>query len=179
MEVVLETVRPGVRERDVIAAVVRWSMEQCATTGRTDLLGAAGDAGAAAPPHLQNRVIERGDVVTVLIENSGTWRLLRRARTDGRRGRAPAELQEELELAIDAQRASLARLVPALAARTSGDAHNASSRARPAEDTRIHCHGQGYDLVERPLARFDETMSIEEGMHIAAIRRNAAHGIWS
>jgi hypothetical protein len=40
------------------------------------------------------------------------------------------------------------------------------SRGLPAE-LRLYCHGQGYDLVERPLVRFDETMAIEENMHLA------------
>jgi hypothetical protein len=35
------------------------------------------------------------------------------------------------------------------------------------EERRIHCHGQGYELVERPLIRHDESMAIAESMHIA------------
>ena len=35
------------------------------------------------------------------------------------------------------------------------------------EERRIHCHGQGYDLVERPFVRFDETMTIEADMNFA------------
>jgi Xaa-Pro aminopeptidase len=34
------------------------------------------------------------------------------------------------------------------------------------EDQRLYCHGQGYDLVERPLVRQDEDMKIEENMLI-------------
>jgi hypothetical protein len=36
---------------------------------------------------------------------------------------------------------------------------------RPPE-RRLHAHGQGNDLVERPLIRFDEPMTIVEGMNI-------------
>ena len=32
---------------------------------------------------------------------------------------------------------------------------------------RLYAHGQGYDLVERPLIRADETMAIEETMNLA------------
>ncbi len=35
------------------------------------------------------------------------------------------------------------------------------------EERRIHAHGQGYDLVERPLIRWDETMRIQAGMNFA------------
>jgi Xaa-Pro aminopeptidase len=35
------------------------------------------------------------------------------------------------------------------------------------EETRLYCHSQGYDMVERPLVRFDETMTIEANMVLA------------
>jgi hypothetical protein len=31
-------------------------------------------------------------------------------------------------------------------------------------ETRLYAHGQGYDMVERPLIRADESMWFEEGM---------------
>ena len=34
------------------------------------------------------------------------------------------------------------------------------------EETRLYCHGQGYDLVERPLIRHDEPMTIQKNMNI-------------
>ena len=34
------------------------------------------------------------------------------------------------------------------------------------EESRLYCHGQGYDLVERPLIRHDEPMTIEKNMNI-------------
>ncbi len=34
------------------------------------------------------------------------------------------------------------------------------------EEKRLYCHGQGYDLVERPLIRHDEPMTIEKNMNI-------------
>jgi Xaa-Pro aminopeptidase len=40
------------------------------------------------------------------------------------------------------------------------------SRGFPTE-LRLYCHGQGYDLVERPLVRADETMALEAGMNLA------------
>ena len=39
------------------------------------------------------------------------------------------------------------------------------SRGLPG-DRRLYCHGQGYDLVERPLVRPDDTMIIAENMNI-------------
>ena len=40
------------------------------------------------------------------------------------------------------------------------------ARSLPPE-LRLYCHGQGYDLVERPLIRADETLTLEAGMNIA------------
>jgi Xaa-Pro aminopeptidase len=34
-------------------------------------------------------------------------------------------------------------------------------------EKRLYAHGQGYDLVERPLIRADETMALEAGMNLA------------
>jgi hypothetical protein len=34
------------------------------------------------------------------------------------------------------------------------------------EEARLYCHGQGYDLVERPLVRNDEPMKIEKDMNV-------------
>src|SRR6266849_5355519 len=34
------------------------------------------------------------------------------------------------------------------------------------EEKRLHSHGQGYDMVERPLIRHDETMSIGKNMNM-------------
>jgi len=36
---------------------------------------------------------------------------------------------------------------------------------RPPE-SRLYCHGQGYDLVERPLIRTDESLKIAKNMNI-------------
>ena len=40
------------------------------------------------------------------------------------------------------------------------------SRGLPLE-TRLYAHSQGYDLVERPLVRADETMRLAAGMNMA------------
>jgi hypothetical protein len=47
------------------------------------------------------------------------------------------------------------------------ETHNAFMRAHgrpPAK--RVYSHGQGYDMVERPLIRFDEPLAIAANMNI-------------
>jgi hypothetical protein len=34
------------------------------------------------------------------------------------------------------------------------------------KEPRLHCHGQGYDVVERPLIRHDEDMVLGTSMNI-------------
>ena len=58
---------------------------------------------------------------------------------------------------------SPARPARDIAARTTT---TCARRGLPAE-LRLYAHGQGYDLVERPLIRADETMKIEEHMNLA------------
>ena len=45
------------------------------------------------------------------------------------------------------------------------DAYMRSNNFPP--ELRLYCHGQGYDLVERPLVRSDETMALAAGMNLA------------
>jgi Xaa-Pro aminopeptidase len=56
------------------------------------------------------------------------------------------------------------------------EAFNAFMRknGRP-EEARLYCHGQGYDLVERPLIRSDEPWTIQKDMNIV-VHPTYAHG---
>jgi Xaa-Pro aminopeptidase len=181
LEVLLAAIEPGVRERDVVAAAVAWSTRQGSDYGLYMIGSAApGEAALVGPPHVQNRVIESGDAVSILIESSGPGGYYTELGRTCVLGRAPAELLEEFELARAAQRATLALLVPGTPCEEIWAAHNAFMRAhgRP-EETRIHCHGQGYDLVERPLVRFDEPMTIEAGMNVACHPAYEHRGMWA
>jgi len=59
-------------------------------------------------------------------------------------------------------------------------AHNAFMRARGMrEETRLYAHGQGYDMVERPLIREDETMPIAAGMNIVVHPGHATPSVFT
>jgi Xaa-Pro aminopeptidase len=47
------------------------------------------------------------------------------------------------------------------------------------EETRLYCHGQGYDLVERPLVRSDETMTLAAGMNLAVHPGYETDAMWA
>jgi Xaa-Pro aminopeptidase len=82
-------------------------------------------------------------------------------------GRASSELKDEFAFALEARKFNLTLLKPGARCKDVFEEYNAFMRknGRP-EERRLHCHGQGYDLVERPLIRQDEPMSIEKQMNI-------------
>jgi hypothetical protein len=68
---------------------------------------------------------------------------------------------------LEARRFTLDLLIPGTPCKRIWDEYNAFMRqnGRP-EEARLYCHGQGYDLVERPLVRNDEPMTIQKDMNI-------------
>ena len=47
------------------------------------------------------------------------------------------------------------------------------------EEQRLYCHGQGYDLVERPLVRHDEPLAIKANMNITCHPSFVTKGIFN
>ena len=68
----------------------------------------------------------------------------------------------------EAQAHTLRLLKPGASCADIAKSHDEHMRGRglPPE-LRLYAHGQGYDLVERPLIRADETMLIEQHMNLA------------
>ena len=83
-------------------------------------------------------------------------------------GKASNELIDGFESTKEAQAHTLSLLKPGTACAEIAQSHDAYMRARglPPE-LRLYAHGQGYDLVERPLIRADETMTLDEHMNLA------------
>ncbi|MFZ1996410.1 MAG: M24 family metallopeptidase [Solirubrobacteraceae bacterium] len=169
MRVALEAVQPGRRESDITAVAERAAQELGSEAGI--FLSGAGPIGEPAvitQRHHQNRVIRAGDVLALLVEVDGPGGLYAELGRTCTVGPAPARIKEELELVLAAQRFTVERLVPGAACRDVFAAYNEFLRehGRP-EEQRIHAHGQGYDLVERPLIRADETMQVQAEMNFA------------
>jgi len=117
--------------------------------------------------HYQNRVIQAGDTVVLLVEDSGPGGMYTELGRSCVVGRASSELKDEFAFALEARKFNLTLLKPGARCKDVFEEYNAFMRknGRP-EERRLHCHGQGYDLVERPLIRHDEPMSIERHMNI-------------
>jgi Xaa-Pro aminopeptidase len=130
--------------------------------------GAPGQAVWQANKHLQNRVLREGDVFTLLTETNGPGGQYTELGRTCVLGKAPQELKDEFAFLLEARRFTLERLVPGASCKEIWDAYNAFMRSHgKPEEQRLYCHGQGYDLVERPLVRYDEPMRIQKDMNIA------------
>jgi Xaa-Pro aminopeptidase len=168
MEAAFAAVEPSRRDSD-IAAVAQHRSQELGSEQGIYLCASAppGEPAAIGPRHLQHRTLREGDVLMLLIENNGPGGMYAELGRTCVLGKAPQRLLEEHAFTLEAQEHCLGLLRPGVPAADVFAQYNAFMRehGRP-EERRIHCHGQGYDLVERPLVRFDETMRIEADMNI-------------
>ena len=168
MDAVFNAVRPGMRDLEVAAIAEqvghRLGSEQglflcsSAPVGASEMFGNR---------HLQNRVIQPGDQYTLLVENNGAGGFYTELGRTCVLGKASQEMKDEFAFVLEAQNIVIDLLRPGASCKDIFESYNAFMRAngRP-EEKRLHCHGQGYDMVERPLIRFDETMPIQTYMNI-------------
>jgi peptidase M24-like protein len=78
-------------------------------------------------------------------------------------GPAPQKLRDGFELVRKAQVRTVRQLKPGASPREIFAAHNEfMTRHGAPPETRLHAHGQGCALVERPLIRSNETMRLED-----------------
>lgn len=162
-------IRPGMHDFEVMAKAQYLGQLHGSELGM--FFGSSAPLGEPAllrPRTQQGRMLAEGDVFTLLIENNGPGGYFTHLARPIVLGHASAELQDAFCAALEAQRFTLQRLRPGASAPELFAQYNAHLRARGwPEEARLHCHGQGYDLVERPLVRHDETMAIDAGMNIA------------
>jgi Xaa-Pro aminopeptidase len=170
MERVLSEIKPGMRDTEVtaLAQYVGHLMgsEQGTFNGASAHLGQP--SSVMWHRHEQGRTIRKGDHLNLLVENNGPGGFYTEISRTFVFGRSSNELQDAFELCKDAQKATVAKLRPGVACRDVLLAHNEYMTSHGGkEEKRLYSHGQGYDLVERPLMRHDETMAIEPGMNLA------------
>lgn len=166
---VLEHIRPGLRDIDVTsfaqAEGQRLGSEQGIHLGASAPLGIRSPF---MPRYLQGRTLEASDHLSLLIEVNGPGGFYTEIARTIVLGKATNALLDAFAAVREAQEHTLSLLKPGTPARDVAAAHDRYMTARglPAE-TRLYAHGQGYDMVERPLIRADETMTVEEGMCLA------------
>jgi Xaa-Pro aminopeptidase len=168
MRAAFAAVEPGMRDRDIAAIAQCYSQRHGSENGIYLCASMPADQPAQfSQRHYQNRVIQQGDTLALLVEDSGPGCMYTELGRSCVVGKASDEIKEEFAFALEARKFNLSLLKPGAACKDIFAAYNDFMRknGRP-EEKRLHCHGQGYDLVEPPLIRSDEPMKIEKDMNI-------------
>lgn len=181
MEHVRKIIRPGLKGFEVHAEAVY----SCAMQGslRQLVLIGSGPPGTPAtfvPLHYQNRVIQEGDQVSVLIEVNGPGGLYAELGRMFSMGDPSQELQDAFAVSLEAQEHALSLIKPGADPKELWDANNEFlEKKNYFPERRLYAHGQGYDLVERPLLRYDETMKIKSGMNLTIHPTASNQNVWA
>lgn len=168
-EAVCGFIRPGLRDIDVI----NFAQAEAHRLGSDNglFLGSSAPMGRAArfkPRQRQGKTIEKGEHFSILIEVNGPGGMYAEVARTIVLGRATTKLKDQFAMVKEAQDHTLSLVRPGAEAAAIAGAHDAwmTDRGLPPE-RRLYAHGQGYDLVERPLIRADETMKLAAGMNLA------------
>ena len=168
MKAAFAALKPGMRDAEVSAMAQYYS--RCHGSEQGIYLCASAPLGTPSKfsqIHMQNRVIKESDYVTLLVEDSGPGSMFTERGRTAVGGKVPQAMKDELAFTIEARKVTLDLLKPGVPCKEVWDGYNAFMRknGRP-EEARLYCHGQGYDLVERPLIRNDEPWTIQKDMNI-------------
>ncbi|WP_316170870.1 MULTISPECIES: M24 family metallopeptidase [unclassified Bradyrhizobium] len=166
---VCRVTRPGLRDIDVTSAAQMKAQQLGSEQGI--FLGASAKIGIRSPfmgRHFQGRTLAEGDHLSLLIEVNGPGGFFCEIARTLALGKASAQLRDGFAAVKAAQEHTLSLLKPGMSAQSIAAAHDAymTSRGLPPE-VRLYAHSQGYDMVERPLIRRDETMAVASGMNLA------------
>jgi Xaa-Pro aminopeptidase len=165
---VLSHIKPGMRDIEV-AALAQYEgqllgSEQGIFLGMSAKLG---QPAFFAQRHFQGRTLRPGDHMSLLIENNGAGGFYAEISRTIVLGKASQELIDGFEIVKEAQQHTLRQFKPGASCKEISLAHNEFMKQKglPPE-SRVYSHSQGYDLIERPLMRADETMNLEKGMNM-------------
>ena len=161
-------VRPGMKDFEVMAYAQYLGQLKGSEGGY--MLGTSAPPGQPAMLRhrpFQGRTIRDGDVLMFQCENSGPGGFFVHLGRVFMLGKASREMQDAFAEVVEAQQYTLRLLQPGASCKDVFAQFNAYLRSRKLpEERRLHCHGQGYEVVERPLIRDDESMDIAPGMNI-------------
>lgn len=132
--------------------------------------------GSSAPPGApaqirgrreQGRQMRDGDIIYYQCENTGPGGMMTHVGRYYVLGKAPQELVDAFGIICEAQDNTVRMLQPGADCAAIFAEHNAFMQKHGMhKEPRLHCHGQGYDVVERPLIRHDEDMKLGPCMNI-------------
>ena len=162
MRAAFAALRPGMRELEVAAVAEQVGHSLGSEQGLfLSFSGPAGTPGQIVNRHLQHRALAAGDQFSLLIENNGPGGYYCELGRSAVLGTATPQMKEQQRVLLEVQQFCVDQLRPGADCARIFEDYNAHMRSRGLpEERRVHFHGQGYDMVERPLVRFDETMPV-------------------
>jgi Xaa-Pro aminopeptidase len=166
---VLSQIKPGMRDIEV-AALAQYE-GQLLGSEQGIFLGMSAKLGQPAffsQRHFQGRTLRPGDHMSLLIENNGAGGFYAEISRTIVLGKTSQELIDGFEIVKEAQQHTLRKFRPGASCKEISLAHNEFMKQTGVPpESRVYSHSQGYDLIERPLIRADETMNLEEGMNMS------------
>jgi Xaa-Pro aminopeptidase len=169
MRVAFESLRPGMRELEVAAIAEQVGHSLGSEQGLfLAFSGPAGTPGQIVNRHLQHRALRAGDQFSLLIENNGPGGYYCELGRSAVLGKVTPQMRDQQRILLEVQQFCVDQLRPGADCARIFEDYNAHMRGRGLpEERRVHFHGQGYDMVERPLVRFDETMPVAANMYFS------------
>jgi Xaa-Pro aminopeptidase len=166
---VLKEIRPGLRDIDITAVAQRKGQGLGSEQGI--FLGGSSPLGTRSPfvpRFMQGRTLAKGDHLSLLIEINGPGGFYTEIARTVVLGAASQELRDGFAAVKAAQDYSLSLMKPGASCREIHAMHNEyMKRNGLPPEARLYAHGQGYDMVERPLIRQDDDMILQSGMCLA------------
>ena len=166
---VVSAIKPGMRDIDV-TSIAQHEGQRLGSEQGIFLGGSAkiGIRSPFVPRFMQDRTLSKGDHLSLLIEINGPGGFYTEIARTIVLGKASSELLDGFAAVRAAQDYSLSLIKPGAPPAEILERHNAwmLQHLLPPEH-RLYSHGQGYDMVERPLIRHDETMPLAAGMNLA------------
>ena len=178
IEAAMKAVAPGKREIEIAAVAEHFVLDHGGEQGLFMCCShAGGEPTYWGNRHVQNRTLREGDMFTLLTESNGPGGFYTEISRACVLGKAPQELRDNFTILLEARKFTLNLLKPGASCKDIWDSYNGFLRkhGKP-EEERLYCHGQGYDLVERPLVRLDEPMPIRANMNITCHPTYVADG---
>jgi Xaa-Pro aminopeptidase len=168
MEAVVKEIKVGMKDSDV-AAIALHAGHSLGSEQGVYLCQSwqIGKPAAIGPRHNQDRIIQQGDSFNMLVENNGAGGYFTEIGRTIVLGEATQEQHDEFAFTLEAQRFTLDLMKPGAACAEIWSKYNSFMVENDrAPESRLYCHGQGYEMVERPLIRKDETMTIQKNMNL-------------
>lgn len=171
---------PGRRDFEILADIVH----KVTNLGSEEqlVIGASGPPGRPVPMqkrHFQNRVLREGDQFTLMTEVNGPGGMYTEIGRVFFIGKPPSELKDAFEMAKETQKVTLKLLKPGASPGEIWKANNEFLVTKGfLPETRLYAHGQGYDLVERPAIRDDESMELKARMNITVHPIIGSDRVW-